>query len=293
MRKFATRTARNKLQRGRQPHWQDLVTGKVHIGYQCRKGEPAGRWLLRRYVGNKRYRIEALGTADDDTAADGCTCCRSIRRKRRASEKVATGQGKPLGPLTVRGAWARYVAAKRDEGKDIDNMEGRGKVHILPELGDLIVSELTTDQLRRWLATMAAAPAQKPSKGSKPKYRDAPASEDEIRARRASANRVLTMLRAALNHAFGEGLVTNRNAWDGKRLKPFENVEVARVRYLQIDEATRLINACNKEFRPMVHAALETGCRYSELTRLVVNDFNPDAGTVAVGKSEDPANRAT
>ena len=40
------------------------------------------------------------------------------------------------------------------------------------------------------------------------------------------------------------------------------------------------------EFRPLVRAALETGCRYGELIRLEVHDFNPDAGTVAIHKSK-------
>jgi integrase len=106
-----------------------------------------------------------------------------------------------------------------------------------------------------------------------------------VRRRRATANRVLTMLKAALNHAFDEGHVVNRDAW-GRKLKPFRDVEVARVRYLTIAEAQRLLNASDVDFRPLVHAALETGCRYGELTRLEVQDFNPDAGTVAIRKSK-------
>jgi integrase len=58
------------------------------------------------------------------------------------------------------------------------------------------------------------------------------------------------------------------------------------VRYLTVAEAQRLINASDLEFRPLVRAALETGCRYSELTRLEVHDFNPDTNTVAIRKSK-------
>jgi integrase len=99
------------------------------------------------------------------------------------------------------------------------------------------------------------------------------------------ANRVLTMLKAALNHPFDEGHVSNRDAW-GRKLKPFRNVEVARVRYLTIEEARRLINASDADFRPLVRAALETGCRYGELARLEVVDFNADAGTVMIRQSK-------
>ena len=54
------------------------------------------------------------------------------------------------------------------------------------------------------------------------------------------------------------------------------------MRHLTTAEATRLINAADPDFRPLVRAALETGARYSELTRLEVADFNPDSGTIQI-----------
>jgi integrase len=48
----------------------------------------------------------------------------------------------------------------------------------------------------------------------------------------------------------------------------------------------RLLNACDPGFRPLVRAALETGCRYGELCRLVVSDFNGDAGTLAIRQTK-------
>jgi integrase len=185
----------------------------------------------------------------------------------------------------VRDALTRYVEYKRALGQPVSDVLSRGGVHILPSLGDLVVSELTAEQLRRWLAAMAAAPAQSRPKAGKPQFKPAPATDEAIRARRASANRVLTMLKAALNHAFDEGHVPNRDAW-GRKLKPFREVEVARIHYLNVNEAQRLINASDEDFRPLVRAALETGCRYGELVCLEVQDFNPDAGTVTIRKSK-------
>jgi hypothetical protein len=54
---------------------------------------------------------------------------------------------------TVRQAMDRYV----EEGKSIADVMSRGTAHILPALGDLVVTELTTEKLRSWLATMAAS----------------------------------------------------------------------------------------------------------------------------------------
>jgi integrase len=278
-------SARARLKRGRQPHWQALVEGKVHLGYQCWKGEPAGRWVLRRYIGNNKYRSETLGRADDAGPADGARTLSHKQAEAAARAKVDTPQGRLLHNLTVRDALTRYVEYKRALGQPVSDVLSRGGVHILPSLGDLVVSELTAEQLRRWLAAMAAAPAQSRPKAGKPQFKPAPATDEAIRARRASANRVLTMLKAALNHAFDEGHVPNRDAW-GRKLKPFREVEVARIHYLNVNEAQRLINASDEDFRPLVRAALETGCRYGELVCLEVQDFNPDAGTVTIRKSK-------
>lgn len=109
------------------------------------------------------------------------------------------------------------------------------------------------------------------------------------RARRSSANRTWTILRAALNHAFQNGKAASDLAW--RKVKPFKNVDAARLRYLTIAEAKRLINASDKEFRLLVQAALQTGARYSELARLTVSDFNPDVGTVQIQQSKSGKSR--
>ena len=281
-----SRTARSQLKRGRQPHWQSLVTGRVHLGYQIWKGDKAGRWVLRRYIGNDKYRSTTLGRADDDAEAktDGVNILSHAQAKAKALALVDSPQAK-LHRLTVRQAMELYIDQKRAVGQSVGDVVNRSAVHILPDLGDLVVAELTAERLRRWLATMAATPAQTRSKGGQPKYKPEPVTDEDVRRRRASANRVLTMLKAALNYAFDEGHVSNRDAW-GRKLKLFRDVEVARVRYLTIAEAKRLVNACEAEFRPLVRAALETGCRYGELTRLEVQDFNLDSHTVAIRKSK-------
>ena len=283
--KLESRTSRSRLKRGRQPHWQALMPSRVHLGYQCWMGDQEGRWVLRRYIGNNKYRSVTLGRADDAAAADGEHVLTFEQAGAKARAMVAAPNGGKVVNLTVRQAMARYVDYKRSQGQPVNDLLGRSDAHILPALGDLVVAELTAEQLRRWLATMAAAPAQSRPKAGKPQFKPAPANDEAARARRASANRVLTMLKAALNHAFDEGHVGNRDAW-GRKLKPFRDVEVARVHYLDVKQAQRLVNASDEDFRPLVRAALETGCRYGELVRLEVADFNPDAGTVTIRKSK-------
>jgi integrase len=147
------------------------------------------------------------------------------------------------------------------------------------------LAALTSERLRRWRDEIANAPARlRTRNGEQQKHREGVSGEDGKRARRATANRVWTTLRAALNHAFHERKIESDLAW--RAVKPFRRVDAARIRYLSVAEAKRLINACDQQFRPLVEAALQTGCRYGELARLQVHDFNPDSGTLAVRQSK-------
>jgi integrase len=76
-------------------------------------------------------------------------------------------------------------------------------------------------------------------------------------------------------------------------VKPFRRVDEAVVRYLTPDEARRLVNACEPQFRKLVQAALLTGCRYSELTRLRAVDLNADSGTLAIRLSKGKLRHVT
>jgi integrase len=100
------------------------------------------------------------------------------------------------------------------------------------------------------------------------------------RRRRATANRVLTVPKAALNHAFREGKIGSDEAW--RRVRPFREANAAKVRYLDFDEVQRLVSAADPAFRPLVQAAVLTGCRYGEITAFRVADFDRIAGTLTV-----------
>ena len=97
------------------------------------------------------------------------------------------------------------------------------------------------------------------------------------------------MLRAALNRAYNAGRVPSDDAW--RRVKPFKQTDEAVVRYLSGDEARRLVNACDEDFRSLVQAALLTGCRYSELVNLTCADFNRDSDTLTLRQTKSGRSR--
>jgi integrase len=286
--KLDSRAAREKLRAQGKPYYRALDPG-LHVGYRKLKGMP-GRWVVRHYVGEQAYETETIATADDFSSANGVDVldwqqAQEEARKRRDT-RVQVGAGK--GPFTVADAIALYIGAIAAEGRKTTDTERRASAMILPTLGSELVAELTTEKLRGWLTKLAAVPPRvRTTKGEDQRYRKAGEGEDQheaVRRRRSTANRHFAILRAALTHSWREKRVASDEAW--RRVKSFKNVAAARIRYLTVAEAKRLINACDDDFRRLVQAALETGARYGELAQLKAGDFNPDTGTVAIRRSK-------
>jgi integrase len=304
--KLDSRNARDRLKPRARPYYTTLIPGELHIGYRRRrKGKGAqGRWLVRRYMGKDaqgvgRYQEKDIGLADDflDADADGRTILDFKQAQKLANEwrrDSDGGQAQPGGPFTVRDAMELYFAYLENEGRPTADTQLRANLHILPSLGKEQIDTLKTDRLRRWKADLAKLPARLRQKAdaTMPRYRP-PTEDDETenkRRRKSTANRVLTILKAALYHAFDEGHAKSNRAW-GRRLKPFKDVDAARQRFLTVEEAKRLVNASEPDLRNLVMAGLSTGARFGELARLKVADFNPDASTVAVLKSKSGKSR--
>src|SRR5260370_38535152 len=113
-------------------------------------------------------------------------------------------------------------------------------------------------------------------------------AREDFLGRRASANRIFGVLKAALNLAFREGQTVSDEAW--RRVRPFREASAPKVRYLSHAEAQRLVNASEPGVRPLVQCALLTGCRYGEIIDFRAGDCDLDAGTVSVraGKAGRP-----
>jgi len=190
------------------------------------------------------------------------------------------------GPYTVGQALDDYLADyERRGGKAKDHTDAAIDAHIRPVLAETNISKLTRSRIETWFNGVADAPARLRAKKDKgTKHRAAADTQEAKRRRRATANRVLTILKAVLNHAHDRRKVASADAWT--TVKAFREVDAPVVRYLSEAEAKRLVNACAAEFRQVVRAALLTGCRYGELVTLRAQDFNDDAGTLAIRTSK-------
>ncbi len=277
--RLAKREQRTRLGFRKEPHWLTLNEGE-HLGYY--RGARTAKWVARfRAPGTGNpYQQKTLGEADDTAEADG----EVILDFRQAQEQARTwflelhrSAGKKMGRYSVGHALNDYL--NNFQGKDLANTKRRVEAIIRPDLGELEASKLTHTAINDWLQKIATAPARsRTAKGAAQNFREVEDTDDARRQRRASANRILTILKAALNRAFQNGKIPCDDAW--RRVRPFQKVDVPKVRYLDIEQTRRLVRACDAAFKPMVQAALLTGARYSELTRLVVRDFDPAGATV-------------
>lgn len=242
----------------------------LHIGY--RKGPRSAVWLARRFV-EGRYIQSRLGLADDRADSDGATVLSYGEAHTRALEFAGEAE-EGQRHITVDEAVAHYLRWLKVNGSSYRETCYNVNVHILPELGPQRVDSLTTRQIRAWHHGLIG---------------EVPEDKERLRQRRATANRVLTVLRALLNYAWRERLVKSDEAW--RRVKPFRRVDAPRIRYLTEDECTRLLNACPPDLRDLARGALLTGCRYGELCELCCGDIDLQAKTATIQKSKSGKRR--
>jgi integrase len=115
-----TRTAREKLKPRGKPYYRAIDQG-LHLGY--RKGLKGGQWVVRRYIGDGKYAVETIGSADDNQDADGGLILNFSQAQNKARGLAAGSRLAAAGPTpAVRDAIQAYC-------------EGREKVHSTGEVG--------------------------------------------------------------------------------------------------------------------------------------------------------------
>lgn len=285
--KIDTPTARGNLPISKKPVYKSLETG-VFIGY--RRGKSERRWVARIYVeAEKKYVVRAIGHADDPDAPHGPQAM-AYAEARDAVLAVA-GQLRSnaiTGPFTVADALDFYM--DNFEGKSVVATRSRADSIIKPALGYIAVAKLTDDDVRDWHEQRGRSAARLRTSKTAEKANERPADTDEaIRRRRSTANRDLTVLKAALNYAVEKKRYRGATPW--REVKPFKNVDAAKFRFLTDAEQQRLVNAAAPSIRPLIQAALLTAGRYSELARLQMQDYDPEAGTVLFRETKSGVDR--
>ncbi|MCI0352253.1 MAG: site-specific integrase [Acidobacteriales bacterium] len=276
-----SRAKRERIRARNSPYWHWLSDG-LHLGY-LKTGSGRNSWLAKLHYAsaNPPRRQYRLGLADDNQDADG-TLVLGFHQAEAAArawalEEIARIRGmvRSGATYTVNQAMAAYTLDyERRGGKYGQQLCSTITAHIAPHLGEVLVEKLTRDQVREWLHTIVQTPARKRRKANSPlRFRPAPATDEERRKRQDTSNRVLSVLKAGLNLAVRDQRVNcGDNAW--RFVQAYRGVAQPRMRFLSDDEQRALVDASEGDFKLLVRGDLYSGCRYGEITRLLVGDFN-------------------
>ena len=246
-----TPTRRKRLAVRREPYWHKLTTGR-YLGY--RKTERGGHWSARINIdGDQKYHTESFS---DDMTFD--------RAVEVAINWFSTAEGTEDHHYTVSDAVNDYadhlsVNNSEDASKDI---RGRLDNHLTDRIKKSEVAALRTATIKRWHQSLV-------------RKSDDP---EDVRKSKDGANKLLAMLRAALNLSFNCGLVASDTEW--RRVKPFKGVGGNRILFLTDGQVKALIGKSTGSFRDLLTAAKLTGARYGELCRVTVADLDVNQGRI-------------
>ncbi|RYU59338.1 hypothetical protein EWI61_09010 [Methylolobus aquaticus] len=254
--KIDTKSARSALPPRREPYWARIDTG-AFLGYRSLP-EGEGTWIARWRdpdTGKQNYR--ALGTLADYTEA---------KKEAETWFRELAGGAKPEA-ATVETACRLYVADRLAvKGKQTAaDAEGRfTRLVYGTKFGALPLFKLQPVQLKRWLQDQIASADED--------------DLDEIRKAKDSANRNLSTLKAALNLAHRDRLVSSDSGWS--TVTGFEKVGKRRERFLNAADRNALLDACPADLALLVEALLLTACRPGEIAAATVADFDRNTGAL-------------
>jgi len=260
-----SRNARLKLEQSKKPRFVSVGQG-LSLGY--RRNKTAGTWVFRRADGSGGMHTKAIGIADDYIEADGETVLSYWQAVDKVRELGKPASGSAPGLITVQEAFDNYLPTlEAKNSRSAHTTKGRVNKHIIPRLGALKVVDLTKTQLDGWKASLVKKSDDK----------------EVIRKSKDSANRVLTMLKAFLNHAWNDeqNAIPSDQAW--RKVKPFKDVARPRDVRFSPPQAKKLIeNIEDPKFAKLVEGGYATGGRYEELIGAKVAHFDRNGRILTV-----------
>ena len=253
-------TVRGKLAPRREPYWGAPIDRGLYVGF--RRLEMGGNWIARYHGDDKRHVYQTLGTvspANDYEAAK-----REARRWRRALEAgVQTERA-----LTVSDVCRDYTKAIEDEGRAraaVDARKRFDRIVYADPIGKLRADKLTQRHLEAWLARMEAGEMSGRKSGQ---------------PSRATFNRNLTSLKAALNRAVSRREIPHDRAIEWGAIKPFKDADGRRDLYLTLEQRRALLAAAEGDLRDMMECIALTGCRPGDPAAMLRKDYDPRTRSV-------------
>lgn len=254
-----------------EPYWLKVSTG-AYLGFRKLTRVSTGTWVAYwRDASTGKKTKASLGDFEDLSPAERYDAA----KKAADAWFAARGAGvRCVVSTTVRDACLAYVAHLRERGDGpASDALGRLERRVIGRekssrkkplkanpLATLKLADLRLHHLKKWRAALPQA----------------------TRAEMASSQRDLNTLKAALNFARGEQMVSSDAAW--ATLPGFDNIDAGNTarEYLTIEQRRRLLDACEPALRDLLEGLALLGARPIELARATVADYDARSATLAL-----------
>ncbi|MGW1845095.1 tyrosine-type recombinase/integrase [Streptomyces sp. NPDC001966] len=211
---------------------------------------PSGRFQAR-YPGPDGLLRSAPETFPTQTDAD-----RWLVRK---EAEILDGRWKNPDDKVLFGVYADAWFKERDYAATTRERNGSAlRLHILPTFANVVLSEITTPQIRRWRAGLLESGVGEPT-----------------------VAKAYQILRAIMNTAVDDEVI-QRNPC---RIKGAGAAKTAERPFLDVTEVFQLADAVPARFRVFILLAAFTGLRFGELAGLQRHDVDLERRTVAVRRA--------
>jgi integrase len=263
---------RQRLRPRRDPYWSKMSKG-CYIGFRKMSSTSDGTWLARLLdegTGKQVYKpLGAFSELPEHQRYDAA--------QRAAKEWFEhLGRGGSAEATTVSSACDRYVEYLRETKGDrsADAVQARFNVHVLSDrkLAETELTKLTPGSIEAWRRSL----------------REKPTANGARRGEKRSdstLNRDMTCLRAALNLAYRDGLVTSDFAWRSKLL-PLKNADRRRDVYLDLEERRGLISHAPEDLADFLRGMSLIPLRPGALAALTVANYDKRLKTLTIGKDK-------
>lgn len=270
--KLDSRAVRRRLKERREPYWQSLLPGRA-LGY--RKGATGGHWVARYTPPGAARKYQALGPADDvENLAGALTFEAAVRAASEWFRSLSRGARTDYTVTDAVAAYLKHLRTSRS-ATTANDADKRAKRYITDiDLGKAKISALTTQRLKDWRDGLLGDAAD----GKDP---------EKLRRKKDTANRIWTILRAALTLAWRDGHVADDSAW--RRIKPYPGAGARREVFLTEAQCRELITMCDTDFAALVRGGLYTGARLGELLSTTVGSFDKRTGTLQIPRGKTGA----
>jgi len=263
-------TKRRKLNPRQEPYWHKLGKYK-YLGVR-RTETDEDTWYARATLKDAKKvttRLARVNELDFDEASEQA----HIWFKQLDTNQIVNTESHSKAKKTVSDVVYDYVHHLKihNSADAADRTNKQLQKHLIPTLGNVEINKLTTTRIRNWFNSLVRLSDD----------------DDDVRKSKDSANRVLSMVKAAFNKAFKDGLVHSNAAW--QRVSPFKNVGASRRLFLTDEQISALYEASDRDLHSIIKGAVFTGTRIGELKDVQVGDFDADGGLLQVTKGKTGA----